>query len=267
MMPKRTGAMTADRLYYEDPRLWLHERYETEAERRRLQQVARRIPSDTYTILDVGAGNGAFISLLEETTDLHVTGLEPSLAARAAAVCRSKIVDGSADDLPFPDRSFDVVTALEVLEHLPFSVYERALSELARVATTHVIVSVPYRERRLLVSCPYCGCRFHPFYHMRSFTRPSLASMVPGFDLEGVDLVHVDDKFGAALLRRLVRGLLPGTPPPASACPQCGKRGSAETASPTPRLGARRVVMRRLWAILPTQRRPKWAVARYRRRV
>ena len=42
-------------------------------------------------------------------------------------------VVGSVTKLPFPDKSFDVVVAFEVLEHLPFEKFEVAVSEISRV--------------------------------------------------------------------------------------------------------------------------------------
>ncbi|MHB1769608.1 MAG: class I SAM-dependent methyltransferase [Minisyncoccota bacterium] len=53
-------------------------------------------------------------------------------------------VVASVTSLPFPEEAFDVVCAFEVLEHLPFSEFESALAELARVARHTVLVSLPH---------------------------------------------------------------------------------------------------------------------------
>ena len=57
-----------------------------------------------------------------------------ALEIAADANREARFVAGSVVDLPFPDRSFDVVGCFEVLEHLPGDLPRRALSELARVA-------------------------------------------------------------------------------------------------------------------------------------
>ena len=99
------------------------------------------------SVLDVGCGEGIVTEriarALPETT---VTGLDvaaPGLLAewerRSAHNLRFR--SGSAYALPWDDRSFDVVCAFEVLEHL-----ERpadALAEMARVASRALVASVP----------------------------------------------------------------------------------------------------------------------------
>jgi SAM-dependent methyltransferase len=46
-----------------------------------------------------------------------------------------------AGNLPFADGEFDLASAIEVLEHVPDP--ERTLSEMARCARGHLLVSVP----------------------------------------------------------------------------------------------------------------------------
>jgi ubiquinone/menaquinone biosynthesis C-methylase UbiE len=101
------------------------------------------------TLLDIGSGRGAFVwPLLDAMPFLPVTAIDTLLhrVADLQAVCDGGIdtlnaqrVDATA--LPFADRSFDVVTMLEVLEHIPDT--ERALGEVCRVADRFVVLSVP----------------------------------------------------------------------------------------------------------------------------
>jgi SAM-dependent methyltransferase len=46
----------------------------------------------------------------------------------------------------FEDDSFDVVTCMEVLEHVPQDVLHLGIAELRRVCRGQLIITVPYRE-------------------------------------------------------------------------------------------------------------------------
>lgn len=103
-------------------------------------------PSD---LLDIYSGRGSFLwPLLDAMPALPVTATDPQ-APRVAEIQR--VADGGlvtlsaarvdATDLPFADRSFDVVTMLEVLARIPDAA--AALSSAMRVARRFVIVSVP----------------------------------------------------------------------------------------------------------------------------
>jgi hypothetical protein len=58
-------------------------------------------------------------------------------------------VTADARALPFPDRSFDVVVALDMLEHVPRSDRSAVLDELARVSRRRLIVGCPTGPRAL----------------------------------------------------------------------------------------------------------------------
>lgn len=96
------------------------------------------------SVLDVGCGEGVVtMQLAAALPGARVVGLDvpdPDLE-REWARTEGEFVAGSAYELPFADASFDLVSAIEVFEHL-----ERphdALRELVRVARRHVLVSVP----------------------------------------------------------------------------------------------------------------------------
>jgi ubiquinone/menaquinone biosynthesis C-methylase UbiE len=101
----------------------------------RLQKVAKMRPP--ARVLDVGAAGGSFVAACGEL-GYQCVGVEPWAPARARAaelaaalgrpIC---VVAGTAESLPFPNRSFDVVHASSVIEHV--AEVDRAIAEIQRV--------------------------------------------------------------------------------------------------------------------------------------
>ena len=216
------SGVSAEQSYYDDPALWRKERYlGNERELRRFATCADLLPPGLGSLLDVGAGNGAFLAFLEQRgTSTRLLGLERSPVAIEAALCRTRIEQGSVDRLPFDDGAFDCVSAMEVLEHLPHGVFERALREIARVSRDSILLSVPYRERRRNVTCPYCGCDFNPNYHMRSFDEETLARLFPGYRMTRTGFVTVPEHVLMPAVLRVRSWLGLRRQKPTALCPQ-----------------------------------------------
>ena len=135
------------------------------------------------TLLDVGSGRGTFLwPLLDELPWTAVTSIEADperyrqLAAAAAGGAPFRAVHADARAMPFEDRGFDVVTALEVLEHMLDS--ERAAAECLRVARHFVVTSVPSRPDD------------NP-EHVRLFTPASLQDMFLSAGARSARVTHV----------------------------------------------------------------------------
>lgn len=101
------------------------------------------------SLLDVGSGRGVFLfPLLRDFPDLEVTSLDILPHRVELLQC---IHDGGISNLhPIldnictfnaPGKSFDVVTMLEVMEHIPDT--EAVVKNAIRLARNYVIVSVP----------------------------------------------------------------------------------------------------------------------------
>jgi len=86
-------------------------------------------------VLEIGPGSGHTTWILRYWGFPVVTAdLDPQLRPDVAA---------DLTRLPFGARSFECVLAAEVLEHLPFEEFARAVGELARVSRRHVILTLP----------------------------------------------------------------------------------------------------------------------------
>lgn len=104
------------------------------------------------SLLDVGSGRGTFLwPLLDAFPHLEVTSVDinPVRVADISAVGEGGIANlralrMDAERMGVGDNYADVVTALEVLEHLPSPA--RAAAEAVRVAGRYVVASVPSKE-------------------------------------------------------------------------------------------------------------------------
>ena len=101
--------------------------------RRHLSKHARFKPFEPVGIFDVGCGPGYFLREAKRWFPAaKVTGLDYEIALLDwVNLPDATLVQGSAESLPFADNSFDVVSCLQVLEHLKDP--DKAISELKRV--------------------------------------------------------------------------------------------------------------------------------------
>ncbi|HEX7530131.1 MAG TPA: class I SAM-dependent methyltransferase [Pyrinomonadaceae bacterium] len=96
-----------------------------------VEKVCRDIGKLRPRILDVGCGTGANLQMLSQFGAAE--GVDVS--SEALDFCRARglaeVKQGAAESLPFADASFDLVTGLDVVEHLDDDI--AGLSEMRRV--------------------------------------------------------------------------------------------------------------------------------------
>jgi SAM-dependent methyltransferase len=101
-----------------------------------------RTPQSAVRILDVGCGTGANLEMLSQ----FGTAEGVDVSDDALEFCRKKglkVNKGLAEKLPYPDESFDITTALDVVEHLDDDI--AGLTEMHRVTKQggHALIFVP----------------------------------------------------------------------------------------------------------------------------
>lgn len=100
-----------------------------------IMSVLRLAPK---TVLEIGIGNKLVATYLKhEGVDVTTVDFDERLKPDIVADVRK---------MPVPDRSYDLVMACQILEHIPFETFEDALTELRRVTKRYAVVSLPRRS-------------------------------------------------------------------------------------------------------------------------
>jgi demethylmenaquinone methyltransferase/2-methoxy-6-polyprenyl-1,4-benzoquinol methylase len=124
--------------------------------------IAQSLPGTSRDILDLGTGTGAVLATLVRThCEAQVTGLDASprmlaqaqkkldrLARKKIACADTKLVCASATSMPFPDASFDAVTASLFFHELAPEVRAKAFDEAFRVLAPGGTMAVLDLDRR-----------------------------------------------------------------------------------------------------------------------
>lgn len=98
-------------------------------------QLKEVINTSPKNVLEVGPGSGMFTACARVCgLSIKTLDLDPSLQPDYI---------GSADSIPLGNESIDTVCAFQVLEHMPFEISTKALSEFCRVARKAVVISLP----------------------------------------------------------------------------------------------------------------------------
>jgi 2-polyprenyl-3-methyl-5-hydroxy-6-metoxy-1,4-benzoquinol methylase len=121
---------------------------------RRLMAAFERDLDELFTmaapksLLDVGCGEGVLVQRWAQRLgsgrvvgiDLEEESIQAGWAQHTAPNLQYRVME--AENLPFADGEFELASAIEVLEHVPDPAH--TVSEMARCASRHLLVSVPH---------------------------------------------------------------------------------------------------------------------------
>ena len=131
------------------------------------------IPSSTTSLLDVGCNVGELLEYCHKLYPaMRLAGVEINATALEKARQRLPHIDlhaSSAQHLPFADESFECVTCIETLEHIPRALRSQCLLEIQRVLK---------RGGRLVLRVPHAGMFAFLDSNNLRFRLPSLYRLI-----------------------------------------------------------------------------------------
>lgn len=165
-----------------------------------LEDICRHITDRRPHILDVGCGTGANLLMLSKYGDAE--GVDVS--EDALAFCRERglknVKLGAAEKLPYEEGTFDLVTALDVVEHLDDDL--GGLREMRRVLRPggRVLLFVP-------TFMFLWGLQDDVSNHRRRYRLPELRRVLEqaGFEIERTTYANITFFLPILLARKLMR--------------------------------------------------------------
>jgi SAM-dependent methyltransferase len=162
--------------------------------------ICRRATDRRPRILDVGCGTGANLLMLSQYGDAE--GVDVS--EDALAFCHERGLDGvklgAAEALPYDDGTFDLVTALDVVEHLDDDL--AGLREMRRVLRPggRVLIFVP-------TFMFLWGLQDDVSHHRRRYRMPELRRVLEqaGFEVERTTYANITFFMPILAMRKLMR--------------------------------------------------------------
>jgi SAM-dependent methyltransferase len=214
-----------DKTYYEQTDLW---NKPPQAYQSRVRtDLLHVIPGDVESVLDVGCGNGYITNAFPIT--IFVVGTD--ISSEALQYVERPHIINSMTHLPFSDGSFDLVQAIDVIEHISDEGYRQALKELERVAKKYLVISVPFMEnlKAGFTRCSACGLIYHINHHYRSFGIIELTDLFKNDWKPTVFVFSGEDVSLNEIYFRTIRSFLGVlTEWSMAICPCCNSKGSTK---------------------------------------
>ena len=151
-----------------------------------LKDIVCKLKTKSAKILDVGCGTGANLEMLAQFGESMGVDVSPD----ALEFCRKRgfnqVKQGLAENLPFDNENFDLVTALDVVEHLD--------DDLAGLREMHRVLK---ESGRALVFVPafmfLWGVQDDVSHHRRRYTRKQIVERLSqaGFEVERATYANI----------------------------------------------------------------------------
>lgn len=140
---------------------------------------------DVESVLEIGAGSSITAKYLSDC-GIKVTTCDFDSNTSPDVVSDVRSID-------IPSKTHDVVAAFQILEHVPFEDFDKALYEIARISKKYSVISLPYRSSYFEFVLKFPGIRtlFKRNFFDLSFRIPLVFG---GFETSGQHYWEIDRK-------------------------------------------------------------------------
>ena len=165
-----------------------------------VEDICRDVKDRRPKILDVGCGTGANLLMLSKYGEAE--GVD--ISEDALAFCRDRGLDkvklGAAEELPYEDGTFDLVTAFDVVEHMDDDL--AVMKEMRRVLRPggRVLLFVP-------TFMFLWGLQDDVSHHRRRYRLPELTRVLEqaGFQIERATYANITFFLPILIIRKLMQ--------------------------------------------------------------
>lgn len=152
------------------------EHYWFASKRKLIDTLLAKTPSNKKSlILDIGAGTGSDIAIINQFGLVHVIDIDAQALDYIDDTLIAEKRVGDATALPYPDNYFDTIVAFDVLEHIPSD--QNAVTEMYRTLKPggHIVITVPACNKIFSAHDKALG-------HQRRYNKKMLRALFTNFE-------------------------------------------------------------------------------------
>jgi SAM-dependent methyltransferase len=160
-----------------------------------LNQISRYIRF-SGTVVDLGAGPGYIVDMLLQRGFMTIA-IDTSAESLAILEERMKgyanflgVKTSKIDHVPLNDGEANVVLLIETIEHLGDDVLNSVMKEAYRITKPGgwIAITTPNEENlaELETICPNCGCIYHSYQHLRTWSADILGRYMSAIGFRSV---------------------------------------------------------------------------------
>lgn len=166
-------------------------------------------------VLDVGAGSGKTVAIMSEKAHYAIALDFSPISVRTAKKMihtsgkeeNAGVVQSRGEVLPFPDNTFDMVTALDFVEHINNEEYEKLIVEIKRVLKPNGTLCIYTPNKTYFLEYIY-KIVFGPGHRPQHFGLKTIPELLAPLGQHGYEVAHLSTQANYVPVLRQVEQVL-----------------------------------------------------------